>query len=397
MTITPITFAPETEEIAPETIIALREWLKDVRKAATLLSDQEARYLVDQYYTIQDYRKAMANQVRAVSESEEPNEFLRWVFALMKFIEGEIQRELGRYTDQSELGRWCKSITGIGPVIAAGLMAHIDITRCEKATSLWRFAGLDPTSKWLGNAGARAVVQDAFDTEWNDDGEDLVTPEQIELVVEGRNALTYLDIVRVAALVHRHPEQLARAAQDERGRVTRDALIKVLARRPWNAELKTLCWKIGESFNKNKNRENDHYGWHIDRRKHYEWEKNIRGDYAGQAREVLASKNIGRGTEAYAWYSGQYRLQPDDVVIALAGTNEIKGILDERRSERGVPMLPPGHIHARAKRYAVKIFLAHYHAVAYELHHGRPSPMPYALAHLEHVDEIPVVNWPLAA
>ena len=37
--------------------------------------------------------------------------------------------------------------------------------------------------------------------------------------------------------------------------------------------------------------------------------------------------------------------------------------------------LPPGHLHARAKRWAVKLF-------------GVPAPKPYVLSQLEHGHEI---------
>jgi len=46
--------------------------------------------------------------------------------------------------------------------------------------------------------------------------------------------------------------------------------------------------------------------------------------------------------------------------------------------------LPPAHIHARAKRYAVKLFLSHWHHKAYEFHFGKPPPFPYPIAFLGH-------------
>ena len=40
--------------------------------------------------------------------------------------------------------RWAKSVAGVGPLIAAGLAAHIDISRCRTVSQLWRFAGYAP-------------------------------------------------------------------------------------------------------------------------------------------------------------------------------------------------------------------------------------------------------------
>jgi hypothetical protein len=55
--------------------------------------------------------------------------------------------------------------------------------------------------------------------------------------------------------------------------------------------------------------------------------------------------------------------------------------------------LPPAHIHARAKRYAVKLFLAHYQQVAYELHFGKKPPNPYPIEILGHAHMIDPPNY----
>jgi hypothetical protein len=46
------------------------------------------------------------------------------------------------------MGIWAREICGIGPVISSGLLANIDITKAPTVGHIWRFAGLDPTSKW---------------------------------------------------------------------------------------------------------------------------------------------------------------------------------------------------------------------------------------------------------
>ena len=57
--------------------------------------------------------------------------------------------------------------------------------------------------------------------------------------------------------------------------------------------------------------------------------------------------------------------------------------------------LPPAHIHARAKRYAVKLFLAHWHAVAYWYAMKGHAPKPYILTKQGgHAHEIEVPNAP---
>lgn len=253
---------------------------KDLKEAASTLSTKEARYLVDAYYQIQEYRKAAGNQVRALAESDEPHAVIQWLGEQNTTLEGQIKRALDRWSDASPVGQWAKSVVGIGPVISAGLLAHIDIKQAPTVGHIWRFAGLDPTSIW------------------------------------------------------------------EKGK-----------KRPWNASLKVLSWKIGESFVKVCNLENDVYGKVYLQRKQQEIEYNDAGKFAEQAAAKLEKFKIGKDTDAYKAYS--------------------------------VGRLPPAHIHSRAKRYAVKFFFSHLHFVWYRVEFGVDPPKPYVIEHLGHVHFVP--------
>ena len=252
---------------------------KDIASAAVTLSADEARFLVDTYYKMQDDRIRAANQVRSLAESGEPHAVLDWLLVQSTSMENQIKRALGKYSEADKLGQWARSVVGIGPVISAGLLAHIDITQAPTVGHIWRFAGLDPTQSW------------------------------------------------------------------EKGK-----------KRPWNASLKTLCWKVGESFVKVQAHKEDRYGKVYVDRKLLEITRNEDGEFQGQAEAVLEKKKIGKTTDAYAAYS--------------------------------VGKLPPAHIHARAKRYAVKLFLSHYHEVGYQLHYGTPPPLPYPISILGHAHKI---------
>lgn len=128
-------------------------------------------------------------------------------------------------------------------------------------------------------------------------------------------------------------------------------------KRPWNASLKRLCWLLGESFVKVSGYDDDVYGHLYVTRKAYEQARNARGDLAEQAAQALVRKKFRPGTGARAAYeSGK---------------------------------LPPAHVHARAKRWAVKQFLAHYHEAAWFSQFGTLPAKPYAAAHLDHVHPIP--------
>lgn len=253
---------------------------RDLAQASATLSAGEARFLVDAYYSMQEDRIRSGNQIRALSESEEPHDVLRWLSDQSETLEAQIKRSLQKYVEAHPVGEWLLSVKGIGPVIAAGLLAHIDITKAPTVGHIWRFAGLDPTSKW-----------------------------------------------------------------------------KKGERRPFNAKLKVVCWKAGESFVKVSGSEDAFYGQIYAQRKALEVARNDQLAFKDQAEHVLATKKIGKDTEAYKAYS--------------------------------VGKLPPAHIHARAKRYAVKLLLAHLHDVWFRHEFGTAPPKPYVLEHMGHAHYIP--------
>jgi hypothetical protein len=262
-----------------EAVEAVAKLTKDIRTAARTIKDNEARYLVKAYYTVQENRKGAENQIRSLDAAMEPHFVLDHFLIQYQTVERSIKRILDIYTDNHPIGEWMKEIPGIGPVLAAGLLAHIDIHRAPTVGHIYSYAGLVPGQVW------------------------------------GKGQ-----------------------------------------KRPWNAELKRICWLIGESFVKVSNREEDIYGKYYKQRKQQESALNEAGAFTEQAQAILESRNIGKDTDAYKWYS------------------EGK--------------LPPAHIHARAKRYAVKLFLSHLHEVWYEHTYGIKPPQPYAIAHLDHAHKI---------
>lgn len=323
--------APSVIELAP-----IQKLTRDLRNAAATLTDHQARFLVDAYYTMQDNRIRADGQIRSMKD--EPHETLDFFATQAEDLEGQMKRALDAYSNARPIGRWARSICGIGPVIAAGLMANIDIRRSPTAGHLWSYAGLNPKVEWEGRTkveawmakeceGKRRVIDEAF-------------------------------VYRAAALYGRHPDRLLEAATrdwttGESCKLTAKSLTSALCRRPWNASLKRLIWLCGESFVKVKGNENDYYGKIYDARKRYEQEKNERGEYAEQCVEILASKNFTNDTVAR------------------------KAYMEGR--------LPDGHIHARAKRFAGKIFLSHYFDMAVRLELGKEPPRPYVIEHMGHV------------
>ena len=256
--------------------------------AANAMGVAEVRYLVDAYLQIRENRKDAGTWIRSMAVSGEPHSLVLWLHDRHETLENEIDRALDSWTDSIPAATWAKGIVGIGPVIAAGLAAHIDIARCPTVGRIWRFAGLDPTQAW-----------------------------------------------------------------------------PLKTKRPWNADLKRLAWLIGEAFAEAAGSAGDFYGKLYAQRQQFEQQRNDAGELADQAAAKLQSGAVRKNTEAYRCYS------------------------------QG--KLPPAHIRARAKRWTVKLFLAHYHHVAWKLATGMEPPKPYAIAHLGHADFIAPPNFPGAA
>ena len=129
-----------------ELITSVDKLSRDLRVASRTLSDAEARFLVDAYYQMQENRIRSNNQVRQMDR--EPHEVLGWLAQQSALLEKSVQAALDIYSDTHPIGERIRSVVGVGPVIAAGLLAHIDINKCATAGAIWRYAGLDPTLEW---------------------------------------------------------------------------------------------------------------------------------------------------------------------------------------------------------------------------------------------------------
>lgn len=138
------------------TIESVYKLSKDLKKAAGSMTSDEARYFTDTYYQMQKFRTKTNSQIKAVErgadsdlpEETNPHEVLSWLHDIMYSLENDIKGALGIYAKSDPVGQWCLSQKGIGPVITAGLLAHIDINKAPTAGHIWSFAGLNPNSKW---------------------------------------------------------------------------------------------------------------------------------------------------------------------------------------------------------------------------------------------------------
>lgn len=261
----------------------------DVRQMSVDFDQRSVKELVTTYYRIQGDRIAIAAQARELKAQESPYQLTEYLSEQLHHMEASLVRPLEAFAQSYKVGQWALSQYGIGPVITAGMISHIDISKAHTAGSVWRYAGMDPTVVW--NKGQK---------------------------------------------------------------------------RPWNAELKTLVWKIGQSFMKFSGRDQCFYGKLYQQDKARRIELNQSGAYAERAKSILESKN---------WKK-----------------NKTSETLKEGR-------LSDAQIDAQARRFAAKIFISHFHTVWYEDYHtqlqGTPvrAPRPYAIERGGHAHMIEIPNY----
>jgi hypothetical protein len=304
----------------------------DMRLTARDMTKEAAAQLVHTYYQLQKDRIRTAARARSLKTS---NSLLVYIESQTHTLEKQVQVMLDLWGLAHPVGKWLREVHGIGPVIAAALLANLDINEAPTMGHFWAYSGLDPTQKW--NKGEK---------------------------------------------------------------------------RPWNANLRRLCFLLGESFVKTQNSDKSYYGKIFQKRKVYEWTGNLAGKYSETAVKTLQSINLSE-TEAKKWYTGQYcgiergiegirratdepEKTPEELEFLEAETKEqtgtdtkpgfvstIKPIL--ATPERpGIQMLPPARIHLRAQRYAVKWLLADLHAVWHFIENGTVAPPPFAIETLRH-------------
>jgi hypothetical protein len=288
-----------------EEIIGIDRLNNALREAAKNLSGKEARFILDSYYQIQDYRMAAHNQTRSQSKEQEPWVFHGWLTAQLMLLEDQLKIALDKYTNAQPLGIAVRHVTGVGPIMAAALMAYIDITKAPTAGHIWSYAGLVNEKKW------------------------------------------------------------------EKGKP-----------RPFNMKLKVLQYKFGESMVKFQSNPKCEYGHLFTTRKIVEWERNLRGDYDLAAKSKMTA--VGESTEAWSWYNGCYPSTRLDISKFLECDMKNRDLMLEGiklEAGKGTFMLPPAHIHARARRYVSRMFLSHYFEANYWLEYKKLAPIPYILEH----------------
>lgn len=271
---------------------ALRRLKSDLKEASKLLKRKEARFLIDLYYQVQDFRIQSGNQITALNKDSEPISVLTYFNDSVRQIEDQIKYMMGQFSSEYAIGNWLQSICGIGPVLSAAFLTTFTLE------------------------GKKAIVNPK-----------AKKSDPIEYEMETRRSsgawYAYAGI--------------APGIEWKKGE-----------KRPFDARAKVFCFKAGESFVKVQNKKNDFYGKLYASQKEYYLGKNENGGFADAAKAKLEKFKIGKSTDAYKAYSDG--------------------------------KLPPAHIHAMARRYAVKIFLSHLHDLCWEDFYKGKAPCPYVFS-----------------
>lgn len=319
-------------------IFPLRTITKDALKNLAIhkpITKKQAVVLIRSYYLMQDNRIRLSNQISSFKKKfpDENLETLTYLYNQAQALENEVLKIITVFYRKQPMRWFFEQTIGVGPVLSAGLMAHIDIEEAKYAGSIWRFAGL---------------INDPW----------------------------------------------------EKGQ-----------KRPWNADLKTICWKISDSFVKFVDNPNGFYGKEYKARKEIYWERNINGVYVERIKnEIIPKRNVEDLKTGKSFYMGlvdpnkmkaeliRMENRKNEIKIEKAkdkaagkkvqvyepvamNLDDVLADLDKNKKPiNGLPMLPPGHIDAMAKRATVKIFLAHLHKLWRE-YEGLPAAEPYILAH----------------
>lgn len=295
------------------------------RDIAQVSSDQEARFLADQYYIVQNNRKRTLNQVRAAGSA--PTSALAWLGKQDEVLEQQIRRALSNYTKSHPMGQWMRQVYGIGPIIAGGLLAYCDIEKQNTAGKIWAFAGWAADGQKPWKAGEKRPYSVGFRT----------------LCYQAGLSFLKFSAHRKCFYGHKLLERKAyEIGRNDSGALVSEAK-RALSERNFDPNTEAWAW--------------------------------YQGCYP--AGTTIERERI---SAASALLGDSFDVRQAKVSAFLKSKRLTAG--------EGQPMLPPAHILARSQRWAAKLFLAHMHEAWYWCVFGKEPPLPFAIGHLSHVDRI---------
>lgn len=429
----------EAMEVSMETKVS-KEIKNELVNLAKTKDRSMIKFLTDQYYQSQAYRITAENQARSLfQEADRAADQEHPVFIQTQLKNAAYQEALNKkyidiVTDNIPICVWMKQIKGIGPMMSAYLYSRFEVTGNRYGSDFISYGGLnDNNIPWLGSTKAKEIMKNIMikyksildnihDIIKDIVGEDNISDIEKKIAREAKkNELNDLSLDEMEDVINIEMQKIDRCwypvflsehdddgylssyvdsytqylvhedyatnliynlASTEVGRkielvkqgtinsynkkknkkkyVTIDDITSFLAKPPYNLELKTKLWLISDIFVKNKNR-GSMYGEMYDKRLAYETERNEKLMYKDQAEKILREKKITDKKTKECLQSGK---------------------------------LTHSHLVARAKRFAVKLFVSHlYEAMYYEKYHEE-APKTYVIAIKGHHDYIaPEVDY----
>lgn len=147
------------------------------------MSDPLLRALVDlRDQQIQKARKQFQNRIGAIERNDDagtPEQLavLKRYFERFQDLEARLEEDIADLVEQYPIYDHVSAVKGIGPMLAAKLIAMIDVSRAPTVSSLWRYAGYGLSKYWQNEAGN--IVAPVTGYEWDSNAKDWkqVSPE----------------------------------------------------------------------------------------------------------------------------------------------------------------------------------------------------------------------------
>ena len=311
---------------------------KNVLASAVDMSRREARFLVEDYFRWKKLYMAHLNHLNLLKKEYLPTDCTNFLNKSAKKFRIYYSEFLGLWAQNFPAAHWAMKLNGISGFTAGALAAFIDVEKTKNVASVWKYAGQTPNSRpptvkriyWAASEAERQL------------GGPTATEDHVRFIAK-RLAL---DPENVLLFCKKH------------GEITWKNLIGACKHPTYNPTLKQVCTAIGHLFIIKESFYQDLYRYRF----HWEKERSEAGRYAKKAQQQLDT-----------WFN----YKPE----TLAYKAYIQG------------KLPDFHLRNRAKKWAVKVFLAHYYTIDYYTRYGKLPPDTYGLDILKGTKKIHVPDW----
>ena len=216
------------------------------------LEDSKAiRLLVDSYYGVQKVRVETANRRKALVKEGVPEYKVDMLHEIVDKkvldIEKDIQKHIIIFMkDQPIYTEWLKGVKGIAEILAGGLVSGIsDIGRFDTVSKLWKYCGMGLETRCDG-CGKRLF-------EFNSQRDSWVEKRLTNI------KLAYEKQKKLGDQKKKYDEKEALKRIDKAiCRCDNPSMVHDIQKRrrgdfiDYSPFMKTLCWKVGESFVKTK-------------------------------------------------------------------------------------------------------------------------------------------------